>query len=464
MNKDKSALTDLLSEFHATCSGQGDINAGTNLLVAKAVTLANLSRTGCGIEPPKLDRLKAGCSLLINGGLSASFASEVVGQVALRQNVLVAQIERMIRDKYEEAGKKELTAFEFLSGPGSNGSENALFRLEQKDSMVSFESLEEWANVLRYPPNPRIDDLAANPKLLVTARGPGDLEKQLRRLHGNRPLIWLSLKDSKEASSYATLCDALLNGPYPVGEFGETVETNLIVTDPGDALSRIAIQADERAAWVGRTIWLVDGPLGPDASEHAPMPGKFHASETGARFGEALLAVLARRLNNRDPRTVLHPFDLMAAQIRWVAYLKGMEGRLPGITGTARTLLATLAVGLIELANAPDCQRLTVTPAGVEALGRWIIQRMANARVAVMKTTEREQKIQLAQRVLWKLSNDRMSKRDICRALTLAVARIEEVLSVLEPAGLVRQVNGNWERPSQQPILETDLETLFLDA
>lgn len=60
MNEDKSALTDLLSEFHATCSGQGDINAGANSLVVKAVTLANLSRTGCGIEPPKLDGLKAG--------------------------------------------------------------------------------------------------------------------------------------------------------------------------------------------------------------------------------------------------------------------------------------------------------------------------------------------------------------------------------------------------------------------
>jgi len=461
---DQSPLTDLLTNFHATCSGQGDINAGTNLLVIKAVTLANLSRTGCGIEPPKLDRLKAGCSLLVNGGLSASFASEVIGQVALRQNVLVAQIERLIRDKYAEAEKKELTAFEFPTGPGSNESENALFRLEQKDSLVSFESWEEWANVLSYPPNPRIDDLAANPKLLVTAKGPRDLEKQLRRLHGNRPLVWLSLKDSQEASSYATSCDTLLNGPYPTGEFGETVEANLIVTDPGDLLARIATRADEKGAWLGRMIWLVDSTLGPNAAEHAPEPGKIHVSDTSARFGEALTAVLAKRLNNRDAGTVLHPLDLAAPQLRWVAYLKEMEGKLPGITGTARSLLATLAFGLIELANAPHCKRLPVTPDGVEALGRWIIQRMANTRMAVRRTAEREQKIQLAQRVLWKLSNEQMSKRDICRALTLAVARIEEVLSVLEPAGLVRQVNGSWERPSRNPILETDLETLFLDT
>ncbi len=463
-NNSNPPLAELLTSFNATWLGEGDINAGTNLLVAKAIMLSNLSRTGCGIEPPDLNRLKAGCSMLVSGGLSSSFVSETIGEVAIRQNNLNAQIARLFQDKYKEAKKQGQKRFEFPSGPGVNASENALFHLEQEDSLLYSDPLGEWAEVLSYPPNPRIDDLAARPKILVTAKGSRDLDKKLNRLHGNRPLVCLSLKDATEASSYATICDTLLNGPYPAGEFGETFVANLIVTDPGDVLARISSQADEKAAWLGRMIWLVDGTRGPDAVENAPEPGKLHVSDTSGRFGEALTAVLANRLNNHKAGTVVRPFDLAPVQIRWIAYLKKQENRLPGITGTARYLLATLAFGLIELSNAPHCKRLPVTPEGVEALARWVIEHMANARVAMMKTAEREQKRQLAQRVLWKLNAGRFSKRDICRALSITAARCEEVLSILEPAGLIHRVDGDWEQLAKSPILEADIETLFLKA
>ncbi len=461
-NTSNPPLTDLLTSFNATWLGEGDINAGTNLLVARAATLADLSRTGCGIDLPRLNRMHAGCSLLISGSLSSSLASEMVRQVALRQNNLNAQVMRLIRDKYEEAAKNGST-IEFPSGPGVNTAENALFHLEQSDSLIPTDSQEEWSKVLSFPPNPRIDDLAAHPKVLVTAKGAKDLEKQLERLHGNRPLVHLSLKNPSDASSYATTCYNLLNGPYPVGYFGETVEANLVVTDPSSILSQVASQTTENAAWLGRMPWLIDGAHGPDAIERTPEPGKFHVSDTGGRFGEALNAVLSRRLNNHDAGTVVHPLNLAESQIRWIDYLKKQENRLPGITGTARSLLATLAFGLIELASAPHCKPLTITPDGVEALGRWIIARMANARVAMMRTAERERKTELALRVLWKLGSGRFSKRDICRAFTIRAACVEEILSVLEPAGLVRRIDGNLELLSERPVRETDVETLFLD-
>ena len=461
--KPDQALKDLLASFHATWLGEGDINAGANVLVARAVTLSNLSRTGCGIQLPGLKRLRAGGSLFVTGGHSPSLVSDDVAEVAIRQNNLTAQLGRLIRDKVEDARKNGLKAVEFPSGPGANVSENALFQLEQEDSLVPVDPLEEWGRVLNFPPNPRIDDLAARPKVLVTAKGPRDLEKQLNGLHGNRPLVSLSLRNPAEAGSYADSCHALLGGPYPVGEFGETVMANLIVTDPGNLLPRIASAGGDKVAWVGRMVWLVDGTLGPDAVDNAPGPGRFHVSDTGGRFGEALNAVLAKRLDNHDPGTVLHPFDLTAAQIRWVAYLKTMEGRLPGIAGTARGLLATLAFGLIELAQAPNCEPLLpkVTPEGVEALGRWVIQRMAKARIAMLETAEIERKRQLANRILYKLGDGRFSKRDLCRAFTIRAPLIEEVLVAMEPAGLVRRVGGGWERLHQGPLLDTSMEELF---
>jgi len=465
--KDKytgSALNELLATFNATCLGQGDINAGTNSLVAKAVILSNLSRTGCGIEPPGLSRMKAGCSLLVGGGHSSSLVSELITEVAIRQNNLTAQLGRLIRDKVEDARKNGQRTMEFPSGPGANVAENALFQLEQKDSLIPVDSQELWSEVLNFPPNPRIDDLAARPKLLVTTKGAKDLEKQLHRLHGHRPLVCLSLNGTVDASAYADTCDALLNGPYPVGEFGETVRANLLVTDPGNVLARIAPKAGDTVDWLGRMVWLIDGTLGPDAAENTPGPGKFSVSDTGGRFGGALNAVLAKRLNNHDPGTVLHPFDLGRSQVNWIAYLRGMEGRLPGITGTARGLLATLAFGLIELAQAPNCTRLPITPEGVEALGRWVIERMANARVAMLGTAEIERKRHLAQRVLRKLGDGQFSQRDICRGLTIRAPLCEEVLTVLEPAGLVRRVDGNWERLNKGPFRNTEMDALFIEA
>ena len=439
-SNEAKALKNLLTSFNATWLGEGDINAGTNLLVAKAATLANLSRVGSGIQVPGLSRMRGGCSLLVSGSLSASLVmDDVVTEVAIRQNVLTAQLRRLIGDKMAEADKKGQTAAEFPGGPEANFSENALLRLEQRDSLIPLEPEEQWTEVLGFPPNPRIDDLAARPKMLVTSKGPRDLEKQLSALHGGRPLVAIGLNEPADASAYADICAALLNGLLPVGEGGETAMGHLLVNDPGCVLERIAPTAGRKAAWLGRMPWLVDGDAGPDAVEKVPDEGRLREGNMGGRFGEALTNVLVKRLNNHNPGTEVREFDLTDAQIRWVTFLKKMQGRLPGITGTARGLLATLAFGLIELANAPKCKRLPVTPEGVEALGRWVIERMANARAAMVATAEREWRLHLAQRILFMLSEGSRQKRDIYRSLGIRAGICDELLFELESAGLVRR-------------------------
>ena len=147
-------LRRILTDFNATWLGEGDINAGSNLLVVKAITLSNLSRTGCGIQPSELSRMKAGCSLLVSGAPSSSHAvNDVVIEVGTLQNNLTGQLRRLFSDKFEEARKKGLKMMEFPSGPGANLAENALFQLEQKDSLIPLESKEQWAEALKFPPN-----------------------------------------------------------------------------------------------------------------------------------------------------------------------------------------------------------------------------------------------------------------------------------------------------------------------
>ena len=104
MNEDKSALKNLLTTFNATCLGEGDTNAGTNLLVVKAVTLSNLSRTGCGIQASELNRMKAGCSLLVSGALSSSHAvNDVV--MRLREEQLSSPIGHVEDLQFATAGR-----------------------------------------------------------------------------------------------------------------------------------------------------------------------------------------------------------------------------------------------------------------------------------------------------------------------------------------------------------------------
>lgn len=132
-------LQTLLTTFDAAGlgEGEGDPVAGTNLLAAMAITLANISRPGSGIESPGLGRIRAGASLLASGGFSSSLiADRVVTELTIRQNNLTAQLRRLIGDKIADVRKEKLTAVEFPAGSEANYAENALFQLEQRDSLV----------------------------------------------------------------------------------------------------------------------------------------------------------------------------------------------------------------------------------------------------------------------------------------------------------------------------------------
>lgn len=482
MNETESNhLQELLTTFRATCLGEGDTNAGANSLAVMSVTLANVSRTGSGIQTRELGCMRAGTSLLVGSGLTSSLVQDkVITETITCQNNLVAQIRRLRGDKIADAERKGIKLAQFPTGPNPNHAQNALYQLEQseKDSGIHpSEVLHKWETVIGLPPNPRIDDLAARPKILVTARNSRDLKSQLHGLHDNRPLVMLGLNSPADAAALSETCTSLLSGLLPHGDGGEMVTGNLLVTDHGDVLAKIAPNGDDKTTWLGRMPWLVDGNTGPDAVEADAGEGMVRVADMTGYFSAALTRVLAGRLNNHDASPTVHVFDLGAAQLRWVRFLREMECRLPGITGTARSLLASLAFGLIELARAmrqstahnpfldpPPVKDLPVKPAGVEALARWIIRRMANARAAMLGASQRERLQRLAKRIVERLSDGNQSTREIYRGIGISAAKAETLLFPMQKGGLLHRSEGKWGLSKDAALLRDDVQNLFIDV
>ena len=456
----------LLSDFSVIGLGEGDRIAGANVLCAMAITLANISRTGSGIQSPGLGRLRAGMSLLVSGSLSSSLISDdVINEVAICQSNLSAHLERLFRDKLADSQKKGLTSTEFPSGPKVNYSENALFQLEQKESLVAFDVLEKWGEVLHTPPNPRIEDLAARPKVFVTATRAADLEKQLVGLHGGRPLIGLGLNRPTDAAALGDICTAVMDGRLTSGQLGETAAGNLLITDPGDVLTKVAKNADATTSWLGRLIWLVDSDAGPELPVNPGETTKIHLVDMVERFGMALNQAFAARLNNHDAGSKVHELDLAAAQFRWVKFLKGLKNDLPDVTGTARGLLATLAFGLLELSQAKGLRRLEVTVEGIEALARHLVLRMAKARATMLFSADEARKLKDMRRIFCKLAEgQRMLKRDIYRHLTLTAPYCGEILLELEALGVLRRIDDSWEKAEGATISDLPTHRLLKKA
>lgn len=468
MNKttESSELHKLLTTFQAISLGEGDLNAGANLLTAMAVTLANIARPGSGIKPPETGQMRVGLSLLVNGSLTASLVQDdVITETALRQNNLLGQIRRLFRDKTADAKKEGPRAVEFPGGPKTNYSGNALYQLEHRDLLVPEDAVETWKDVFDLPPNPRIEDLAARPKVLVTAGSAKDLMKQLTGLHDNRPLVVLGLNSAGDASRLLEPCNALLDGLLPCDEWGETVLGNLLVTDPGNLLAEFAAKPSDATRWLGRLVWLVDGDTGPDANAgHAEHETRISGNMTG-RFGSALSQGLAKRFNNHKANPIEYSCELDDAQPRWLKFLKDMEPRLPGIAGTARPLLATLAFGLIELANSnvPDSPRLRFSVTGIEALSRWIIRRMANARAAMNNSGGRQLRMGRYRKILNRLAERSQTSRDLYRALGLSADLCDDLLVGLESEGLVRRDGNRWESTGKTLVCSTEGTGLLLE-
>lgn len=390
-----------------------DTNAGLNALASMACTLANVARPGSGIVTPKGNRMHIGSSLLVNGALSSSIVNDnVVTELRLCQNNLTAHLRKLHNTQQQsiEEGTK------LHADPKANHSEDALLSLQNLDPELAPAPIEtNWAHVLSASPTPRIRDLATQPKIVVTASRPQDLTKQLIGSHQGHPLVLLGLNPAYRSKHSNTILTAVVDGRLPNGQGGEALQGNLLVTDTDNALFEIAKSANGNDTWLGRTLWLVDGNAGPEIPDPAAKLSGGQFGNVSSKFNDALKLAFGKRLNQHEPEPVLLPIDLGDAQSRWVDFLKGMEPDLPGITGTARKLLATLAFGIHELTHIPGTKAFNVPVLFIEILARHLVQRMANARTSMLFSSEMARKKHLQQSILEKLADGFLTPRNLVR-------------------------------------------------
>ena len=86
-----------------------------------------------------------------------------------------------------------------------------------------------------------------------------------------------------------------------------------------------------------------------------------------------------------------------------------------------------------------------MTAKGVEALGRFLVRRMANARTAIIFSAKDARRHQWRQSIVFKLANSRLDCRSIYHPLGIPAAECRLLLAELETEGILQRIDRGWE-------------------
>ena len=460
-------LSRLLGAFRVDSLGDGDSVAGINQLASMAIALADLARPGSGIVTPQQRRLKIGCSILAAGpGTASGILDEVLPPVRKCQDNLLAQLNRLIKNDKEEESRTNGRRWVLNVNPRPCAGETALFDITTGDPELGplfGTRADQWVEVVAAYPTEGMADLASRSRVFIAAATPRLLEQQLPEAHLGSPLVAASLNHAPDASKFATLCPALMDGLIPAGPSGETVTGRLIVTDARGLLREVATSGDDKTAWLGRLLWLVEGGAGP-----VPPPECDSAvgiANLVPRFELAVQRAFAGRLDNHKPAPVLYKHDLAKIQSRWMRFLSDVEKSCPGITLVARRLPATLTYGLRRLVTADGIpEGFRYTNEGVEALARLLVQRMANHRAALLFSAADGRRQEDKLRIFNKLVEGAADTRSIYHPLHLPADYCRELLHELASENFVERNGRLWSCVEGREVTAGSSHRLQLDV
>ena len=467
---DVEELPALLEAFQIDALGYGNSMAGTNQLAAMAIMLANLPPPGSGIVTPEGRRLEVGCDVLTEGPLvTGGVLDEVVRPMRRRQDILLSQLERLLKDDEEEERQAPNRRWTLNHSPKPSEGETAFFTLMTSGPdyiPLSGSRGDQWLDAVEEPPSGRPDELFQRPRVIITASTAKILAQQLPAAHLGQPLVVIGLNQAAEAQRFGDLCSSLIDGLLPIGPSGGTLSGRLLVTDNGGVLRDVARTADEKSVWLGRLLWLVEGDAGPGLP---PLPtgnaGIIRLPNPAGRFERAVSRAFADRLNDQRPGPVIYHLDLAELQGRWIAFLSGMERSLPGITATARGLFTSLVFGLRRLVTADSIPRgFRYTNEGVQGLARWLVHRMANYRTVLLFSAEEARRVKDKRRILSKLSRGGLETRQIYRPLHIEADYCRELLAELDADSYVGRNGGIWERIEGRTLPMSPVERLALEV
>jgi len=461
MSQDETeALRKFFATFQVEALGQGDANVGANVLTSMLGVLANLAPTDGTVVTTDGRPARLGVNLLISGSASSGqVLDEVITEVGRRQHNFAENLSRYL-DGIREQSEKPCATLPPM-GAGSNSLLDDFAETQSEIEPLFASRPEIWSRILNEVPTEQLPDLERRPKFLVAAARPGDLEAQLQGLRPGHPLVHLGLGKPGDLAELSDPGAALVEGRFTVGTSCETVCANLLITDPMQMLSEAAKAPDERTAWLGHFLWLCDSDAGPEAPTTAQAS---NAPETTTeRFRRALDYVITQRLNLPEKKPTPLSKDTREATIRWTAFLREMEPRLPGISGALRNLITSLVFGLGEMARIE--KGLSFSMDSVEAFARFLVRRMANARTMMMHAGAVAQRRSQIERVFRKLEQGPLDTRKIYRNLNRLSAReCNECLGWMEQAGISRRIDDQWELVKDARLSFNDCSTPLLEV
>lgn len=443
-------LQNLLTRFGVEHLGEGDTVAGANLLAAMACSIANVQRPGSGFVTGDGETIAVGTSVIVSGARSVSLISEkVLAGLATRQNNLASQLCKKIQSIQERPAKtmgSMIPSPEFFMQMQNKPIPDILFRpeawLNPKGAAL------EWGNIVETPVELTLEDLISQPMVYVTGITPQTLGPQLERSHLGRPLLHVGVGNPKDFSRFEQICPTIMDGRITHTETMKTIRGTVMVTDPSGVLNE-AIKADlPDTQWISRLLWLVDGDAGPETGKAADDKTLIPLDRLSVRYETAMKAAWGERLNCLTIAPMMLGCEFSRSQVLWMTFLKTLEPQFAGISGAARNLLATLRFGLRLIVNATEISKGFEWFTGeVEALARFLVQRMVNARAAMLHSAEDEHRELLMEKIFSKLAEGPLEHRAIVRKFhSLPTTQCLELLNYLEDRGRVALVDSKWQR------------------
>ncbi len=458
-------FNELLTIFDAAHLGEGDLVTGANRLAAMACSLANIARPGSCLLAADESTLKVGTSLLVSGPHSAGLiSSEVLGGLGDRQNNLLTHL-RKHRRKTEEDSKRK--------GPKMNPDPPLLPPDAQSaflgsnsdlEDIGDFEASTHWGTLVREPARLDVDDFVGRPLVFITGDTASFLTKQLESCHLGRPYVHVGVNRATDFARHENTCPLIMDGRSSAGPMAEIVRGTVVLTDPSGILGE-AVRSD--LPWLFQMLWLVDGNAGPEPDGTRNDKPVIVLNHMEVRYQMAMDKAWGERINNRSASPTMEECDFAQPQADWIAFLKTMEPECPGITGTARSLFATLFFGLKKMVRAskvPDGFKWYINH--TEALARFLVHRMVNARTAMLRSAEDAKRRKLEADIMFKLRAGPHNCRMLARRFSkLPVAQCREVLCGLEVTGSVtRSGDDMWQLAEPFVRTASDAGRLILEA
>ena len=453
-------IATLLQSFGAYSLGEGNLNAGANLLAAMAVTLANLSREKSCIASSHLGRLHLGTDLLVTGShLTRLVRDEILIEVATRQNKILANLRQMMLERSKDPVKtrKESEHTDFWE---PDKTQELLKNCWNNNRLTDDQSKLLWSQLMTSSPQTRLESHILFPKFFVTASNSEELRRQLVGLHSNRPFISLNLNSERDGTDFSALCGQILLGLYGF-EMGETVAGRMLVMDPLNVIGKTALNPKTGSSWLNQLVWLVDGKTEPCVQADVKALNK----DTLEYFCKALSSVLTNRLNHLHDKPIVHEIDFAETQALWMEFLETMESRLPGIMGVAKNLAASLAFGLTEMGLLMYKKSDVFTSRQIFSFAKWIILRMVHTRKAMSMDDQRQLNLSEVEKIFQTIAErGKMHLRDIYRCRSLSSEQCKEFLHMMERGGLLRRVGNAWECAVDQIHQKIDFSRITIDV